>query len=105
LLHTWGRTYENKIKGYTREEIQKMLEVVDAKYRAIILLLASTGMRRESCTSLKMSDLQNLPEHKMYMLRLYQWTPHEHVCFTTREAAHALDVYLRTKPIDPEPSI
>ena len=33
------------LRGYTTEEIGKMLEVSDERVRAIILLLASTGLR------------------------------------------------------------
>jgi integrase len=35
----------SKDRGYTREEIARMLQGADERLRALILLLASTGMR------------------------------------------------------------
>ncbi|MFY9965921.1 MAG: hypothetical protein WAK50_09305, partial [Nitrososphaeraceae archaeon] len=49
------RPIENR--GYTPEEISKMLEVCDERARAIILLLASTGVRIRAIIDLKLEDL------------------------------------------------
>jgi site-specific recombinase XerD len=43
----------NEISGYTREEIAKLLSIADTKFKAVILTLASTGMRREALTQIK----------------------------------------------------
>ena len=51
------RPIENR--GYTTEEIAKMLEVCDERTRAIILLLASTGIRIRAIIELKVEDLVN----------------------------------------------
>ena len=40
------RKYE--IRGYTHDEIRRLLDAADLKYRAVILMLASTGMRRDA---------------------------------------------------------
>ena len=41
-----------KDRAYTHEEIGKMLEIADERMRAVILLLASTGMRIGAIPSL-----------------------------------------------------
>src|SRR5438093_9491204 len=38
------QTTDNELRGYTREEIRKMLNVSDVPHRALILTLVSTGM-------------------------------------------------------------
>jgi integrase len=48
-------------RGYATEEISKMLEVCDERTRAIILLLASTGIRIRAITELKLEDLLLIP--------------------------------------------
>src|SRR5438128_11225837 len=40
------RKFDNDLRAYTREEIQKLLDVASVKDKAIVLLYASTGMRR-----------------------------------------------------------
>ena len=49
------RPIENR--GYTTGEISKMLEVCDESTRAIILLLASTGVRIRAIIDLKLEDV------------------------------------------------
>lgn len=91
---------DNEIRGYTREEIKKMLDIADVKYRAIILTLASTGMRREALTQISKRDLEYSPDHKLYKIKIYRKTPDEQICFTTPEAADAVNLYLGTKEDD-----
>src|SRR2546422_9859671 len=64
------RTFDNEIRGYSREEIQRLLKVADLKYRAIILLLASTSMRREALTQITRRDLEFLKGHKLYKIKI-----------------------------------
>ena len=48
-----------KDRGYTHEEISKMLEFADERTRVIILLLASTGMRIGALPSLRIGNVDN----------------------------------------------
>lgn len=48
-----------KDRAYTHEEIGKMLEIADERMRAVILLLASTGMRIGAIPTLKLKNLEN----------------------------------------------
>lgn len=94
------KTSANKLRGYTHEEIGKLLSVADVTYTMIILIYCSTGMRRACLTDIKLSDLEPImisEQDKIYKIKLYQNTEHEYTCFTTPEAAAAIDLYIRTE--------
>jgi integrase len=86
------RPIENR--GYNTEEIRKMLEVSDEKVRAILLLLASTGMRIRAVVDLTLQDLQEVPEFKLYKVTVYSDSKERYFTFTTPEAATAITIYL-----------
>ena len=87
------RPIENR--GYTTEEIAKMLEVCDERTRAIILLLASTGIRIRAIIDLKLEDLVLIPDYHLYHVRVYSDSNQRYLTFITPEAAKAIDVYLK----------
>ncbi len=87
------RPFENR--GYTTEEISKMLEVADERTRAIILVLASTGIRIRAIIELKLEDLVIIPDYELYQVRVYSDSRQRYLTFTTPEAAKAIDVYLK----------
>ena len=72
-----------------------MLEVCDERARAIILLLASTGIRIRAIIDLKLEDLVIIPDYRLYHLRVYSDSNQRYLTFTTPEAAKAIDVYLK----------
>ena len=51
-------TRKYKDRAYTTEEIKKLLDYADIRSKAIVLLLASTGMRIGVLSELKMSTLR-----------------------------------------------
>jgi hypothetical protein len=79
-----------------------MLDIADVKYRSIILTLASSGIRREALTQITKDedDLQYVPEHKLYKVRIYRRTKFEQVCFTSPEAADAINLHLEMNKDD-----
>jgi integrase len=87
------RPIENR--GYTTKEIAKMLEVCDERARAIMLLLASTGIRIRAIIDLKLEDLVIVPDFHLYHVRVYSDSNQRYLTFTTPEAAKAMDVYLK----------
>jgi integrase len=88
-------TSDNDLRGYKREEIQKLLTVSDVKYKAVILMLASTGMRREALVQINTSsDMEYLDDYKLYKIRIYRRTKYEQVCFSTPEASEAIKLHL-----------
>jgi len=76
-----------KDRGYTHEEISKMLEIADERMRVVILLLASTGMRIGAIPSLRIS---NLDENK---ITVYENAKEEYFTFITPECKNAIDSY------------
>ena len=82
-------------RGYTTEEISKMLEVSDERTRAIILVLASTGIRIRAIIDLKLEDLMIIQDYKLYQVRVYSDSNQRYLTLTTPEAAKAIDIYLK----------
>ena len=87
------RPIENR--GYTTEEIAKMLEICDERTRAIVLLLASTGIRIRAIIELKVEDFVMVPDYHLYQVWVYSDSNQRYLTFTTPEAAKAIDVYLK----------
>jgi integrase len=83
------------VEGPTHEQIRLLLNISDIKYRMIILLLASSGMRREGLCQMKLEDMTYLKEYKIYKLRVYPRTSHEYVTYCSPEAAEAIITYLK----------
>jgi integrase len=63
------RPIENR--GYTTEEIAKMLEVCDERVKALLLFLSCTGLRIRAVVDLKLEDLTNIPDHDLYQVKVY----------------------------------
>src|SRR5438128_7319235 len=81
------RPIENR--GYSREEIAKMLEVCDERVRALILFLASTGVRIRAIIELKLEDLVSIPDYELYQVKVYATAKERYFTFTTPEAFKA----------------
>ncbi len=95
------KTFDNEIRGYTREEIASLVSISDIKYKAVILTLASTGMRREALVQINpTTDMEYIERYKLYKIRIYRKTKCEQICHTTPEAAQAIDLYLQMKKAD-----
>jgi integrase len=86
------RPIENR--GYTTEEITKMLEVCDERVKALILFLASTGVRIRAIVDLKLQDLVSIPTYDLYQVKVYSNSKESYFTFSTPEAAKAINTYL-----------
>ena len=82
----------NKDRGYTHEEIKLLTDTGDYRFRALVLLLSSTGARLGSIPPLLCRHLERKGD--VYKVTLYENTKEEGYCFTTPEATTALDQYL-----------
>jgi integrase len=92
-----------KDRAYEREEIGKLLEIADERFRAVILLLASTGMRIGAVKSLRLRNLEKIPENNIYKVTVYEGDKEEYFSFTTPEATEAIDEYLEMRKRYGEP--
>jgi integrase len=79
---------------YTYEEIHKMLDNSDERERAIILLLASTGMRRGALPEIKYGDLKWIDEYKIYEMKVYAGFKEEYITYCSMECAYYINLYL-----------
>ena len=86
------RPIENR--GYTTEEIAKMLEVCDERVKALILFLASTGVRIRAIVDLKLEDLVSIPAYDLYQVKVYSDAKESYFTFSTPESAKAINTYL-----------
>jgi integrase len=84
----------NKDRAYTTTEIQRLLEFCDERAKALVLLMASTGIRIGAIPDLQFKHLKKIPEYNLYQITIYEGTKDEYYCFTTPESAAAIDVYL-----------
>lgn len=94
-------------RGYTTDEIAKMLQGADERLRALILLLACTGMRIGALADnekplMQLKHLQKNQEYNLYKVTVYEGFKEEYFCFTTPEAASAIDAYLKYREIHGE---
>lgn len=89
----------SNIKGnvdvpYTYEEIHRLLDKADERMRVVILLLASTGMRRGAIHELKVGDLKWIDQYRIYEITVYRGFKEEYKSFCSLECASAINSYL-----------
>jgi integrase len=87
-----GNEIAGKDRGYTTEEIQKILEFSDQRIKTAFLILASTGMRIGGLSQLKIGDLEKIQD--LYKVSVYSGDKENYITFTTPEAAKEIDAYL-----------
>jgi integrase len=82
-----------KDRGYTHEEIQKILEFSDQRLRTAFLLLSSSGVRIGALQSIRIGDLEKIDN--LYKIIVYRGDREEYISFTTPECAKEIDSYLQ----------
>lgn len=91
----------NKDRAYQHDEIGKLLSVSHERMRAIILLLASSGMRIGAIPALRLRNLEELhigiEDSKIYKITVYENDKEEHFTYCTPECAKAIDEYLQMR--------
>ncbi len=94
---------ENKYeyRGYTREEISKLLSLCDERGKVIVLLMASTGIRVGALPELKLKHLKRCKiddNNHIYQIQIYASSKkYSYITFCTPECAQAIDNYLEYK--------
>lgn len=87
-----------KDRAYRYEEIHRLLDVADERTRAIILLLASSGMRVGGIPGLRLRNLERVDSYPgFYKITDYDGYKEEYVTFCTPECAKAIDEYLKMR--------
>jgi integrase len=78
---------------YTYAQIKQLLDFADERTKVMVLLMASSGMRRGAIAGLKFRDLTYIEEHKLYQVIVYRNAEEQYTTFTTPECAAAIDLY------------
>lgn len=91
----------NRDRAYTHEEIHKLLDIADERIRAVILILASSGMRIGAIPSLRLRNLEKVKlgyrygyDQYIYKFIVYENDEEEYFTFCTPECVAAIDLYL-----------
>ena len=88
-------TRVKKNRGYTHEEIQKLLDIADERIRAVILLLVSSGCRIGAIPILHVRDIEKSGD--VYKITIYENDAEEYFSFITKEAYDAVQSYLQMR--------
>jgi integrase len=83
-------------RAYTHEEIKKMVDVADLRDKAIILLMASSGMRLSAVPPLTIKELTPIEYEglKLFKIVVYKKAREQYHCFCTPESRKAIYDYL-----------
>jgi integrase len=82
-----------KDRAYTHNEISILLNVADIRIKAIVLLMASSGVRVGSIPLLQIKHLKKMT-YGIYKITIYENSNEEYFTFCTPECANAIDTYL-----------
>ena len=83
----------------TVDEIRKLLLHVDLRFRCVVLILVSSGMRTGAFTWLTWGDVEpiSVKKYRFAKLRIYAGESEEYTTFVTPECYEALLEYRRTR--------
>lgn len=88
----------NRDRGYTHEEIYKLLDIADERMRTVILLFASTGMRVGALPLLRVRNLEKVSPiqgyGELYKITAYENDEEEYVTYCSPECVKTIDDYL-----------
>lgn len=88
-----GRGQEHD-EVYTREEIQKLLNLAPLRMKVCILVYASTGIRKGALASIKLRHLEKISDNEnFYKITVYSGTRDQYITFTTPECSKTIDEY------------
>jgi integrase len=88
-------TEQKEDRPYLRHEIKQLVDsAVSIRDKAIILLLASSGIRRGGIVDLRIKDLQHIPKYDIYKITVYAKTSQQYYTFCTPETKKAIDDYI-----------
>jgi hypothetical protein len=102
VAKTMGKPSAKRDRGYTHEELKRMLEVSKLREQAALLLMSSAGVRigafqwkddRGEELYLQLKHLTKIGKYGLYKILVYEGSEEEYITFCTPEAAAAIDRY------------
>ena len=86
---------KGEIRGYTLEEIRKMVNSAqDQRAKVMILLMSSSGIRVGSFLSLRIRNLIPIDKYGIYQVVVYENTSSQHYTFCSQECRKEIDNYI-----------
>ena len=85
---------KNVDRSYTHAEIKSMIDIADIRFKVVISVLASIGIRIGPLPFLRLSHLQKIQKAGVYKFKIYENTKDEYFTFCTPECASYIDSYL-----------
>jgi len=82
-------------RPYTKEEIKILVDRADLRNKAIVLLLASSGVRIGAIPGLIIKDLEPINQYNLYKINVYKKSKAKYITFCTPECRKAIDVYIK----------
>jgi integrase len=82
-------------RPYQREEIKKLIDLAPLRDKAIICLLASSGMRRGALPRLRLRDIDRIDKYHLYKFTVYKNESESYITYCTPECTKIIDEYLQ----------
>jgi integrase len=82
-------------RPYTRDEIKKLVDVAPLRDKAIILLMASSGMRKGAIPYLRMRDITKIDKYQLYKINVYKKEQESYITYCTPECVRFIDQYIK----------
>jgi hypothetical protein len=82
-------------KPYTREQIKKLVEVAPLRDKAIILLMASSGMRCGALSVIRLRDIETVEKYGILKFRVYTNEQESYIIYCTPECTRLIDQCLK----------
>jgi integrase len=80
-------------KAYTSEQVKRLLQFSLKRTRVMILLLASSGMRRGALLTLRKKHLTYIEKYRLYKITVYPKAKERYITFCTPECASEINSY------------
>jgi len=81
---------------YTYDDLKRLLDFADERTKVVLMLMATSGMRRGAVNILKLRDLEWIDEHKLFKITVYNGDLNsQYTTFITPEASKMVQTYLK----------
>lgn len=94
-MHAYLGEHEKTVEDrpYSHEQIKRLLDFSNDRIMVMILLLASSGMRRGALSGLKRKHFRYIEKYGLYQITTYPKAKEKYITFCTPECATAINNY------------
>jgi integrase len=82
-------------RPYTRDQIKKLIDRASLRDKCIILLMASSGMRRGALPHLRLKDIDRIDKYGIIKFNVYKKEQESYTTYCTPECTQVIDQYIR----------